>query len=307
MTYIKPKLLINKKQITDNMGTLGMTDFLTLFVNSPEFDIGYHDDYISTTRGERATILYYNGKSIYLDFWEYPAPTHSVAVMERNFDLIIKLQHKKMTEAEFLKCCTDKGMFKDKSDEDKINFFSKIVPWTFFPSRIIQPLIKNGIVNDQKVDSLGFFCGKGWKCRSGMRRHLESLGIQYIDSDQALRSGRPLKDEEYIEKMMKSKFGIVLHGRLSAFTEGKNRREIDYMFLKKPLLLNYLPNYYNKLVNGYHFIYINETTDIASLEKTLNIDLIAENGHQWYIDNASPQGVIRSFKQIVNEKLSEGV
>jgi hypothetical protein len=46
----------------------------------------------------------------------------------------------------------------------------------------------------------------------------------------------------------------VLAGRASMVTDAKNRREIDYMMLKKPLLLNYKPKYYDEMIEGKHYI-----------------------------------------------------
>ena len=99
------------------------------------------------------------------------------------------------------------------------------------------------------------------------------------------------------------KYGIVLAGRASPVTDFKNRREADYMMLKKPLLINYKPNYYNELVEGKHYIYIDEKTDIKSLENQYNIDEIAEAGYQWYLENMTPNSAAKVFRQIINEKL----
>lgn len=304
MSNSKISLSINRKQVSDNWNTLGMSDFLELFIKCGEFNISFHNDYISPLRGERATILYVNGKSVYLDFWEYQCPTYSEAVYRKNFDLIIKLQHKNMTEEQFVKTCHAKNVFSSHTDEEKLSFFRKIIPWTFFPSKMFSPYINEGKpLPNCPQETFGFFCGKGWRCRRGMKNHLRKNNIEYIDSDQGLRTKRPLENNEYIDKMLKSKYGIILHGRMSAFTEGKNRREIDYMFLKKPVLMNYNPFYYNAMENGKHFIFINEKTNLFEIENLYNINDIANDGHQWYLDNASPQGVIKSFKQIIDERL----
>lgn len=300
---VKPELSINKNQVTDNWRTLGMSDFLLQFINSGEFDIKYHDDFISTTRGERATILYYNGKSIYLDFWEYPAPTYSKEVFNKKFDLIIKLQHRKMTVEEFLGNCDRDKLFSNKETPEKIDFFNKIVPWTFFPSRLIYPFINGENIPEFEIKQIGFFCGKTWKCRNPFKKRLLSMNIEFIGSDQSLKCSRPLTDRQYFEKMATSKYGIILHGRSSRYTDCKNRREIDYMFLKKPILMNYKPYYYNSLIEGKHYIYIDENTDLTNLEKMYNIVEIAQNGYNWYLENASKTGLINTFKQIVNERL----
>ena len=114
---------------------------------------------------------------------------------------------------------------------------------------------------------------------------------------------KELTDEEYLKKMQGCKYGLVLHGRASAFSEFKNRREIDYMMMMKPLLLNYRPHYYNQLLEGKHYIYLDEKTEIKNLENMYNIEEIAKNGYEWYKNNASPLGVVQSFLKIMNDKL----
>ena len=126
-----------------------------------------------------------------------------------------------------------------------------------------------------------------------------------IRSDQGnRRTGRKLSDQEYVEKMQRSKYGIVLAGRSTAVTDPKNRREIDYMMLKKPLLLNYKPHYYNTLEAGKHYIFFDANTDIKNLENEYDINQIAENGYQWYLENVRPEGAANTFRKILKEKLS---
>jgi len=160
------------------------------------------------------------------------------------------------------------------------------------------------LAKDVEVDKFGFFCGKAWKCRNGIMKHLRDQGISMQTSNQGnKRSGRPLDDKEFVKYMMGSKYGIVLAGRSSAVTDAKNRREMDYMMLKKPLLLNYRPKYYNPLEEGKHYIYFDEKTDLQSLENRYNIKEIGENGYQWYLDNVPPEGAAKTFRKILKERL----
>lgn len=92
-------------------------------------------------------------------------------------------------------------------------------------------------------------------------------------------------------------------GRATPITDPKNRREIDYLMLGKPLLINYKPFYYNEFEAGKHYIYIDENTDIKSLDKMYNIDEIAKNGYEWYLQNATPEAIPKTFVQIMQEKL----
>ena len=103
--------------------------------------------------------------------------------------------------------------------------------------------------------------------------------------------------------MQTSRYGLVLAGRATPITDPKNRREIDYLMLGKPLLINYKPFYYNEFEAGKHYIYIDENTDIKSLDKMYNIDEIAKNGYEWYLQNATPEAIPKTFVQIMQEKL----
>jgi hypothetical protein len=134
--------------------------------------------------------------------------------------------------------------------------------------------------------------------------YLKAQGIETWRSDQGnKRRGRPLSDDEFVRHMKRSKFGIVLAGRASMVTDAKNRREIDYMMLKKPLLLNYKPKYYDEMIEGKHYIYFDQETDLKDLENRYNIEEIAENGYQWYLRNVPPEAAAKTFRQILSDKL----
>ena len=300
----KLKLGINKNQINGWAGTLGMDVHLAALKDSGLFDIYTHEEYMNTLRGERATILILEGKRIFLDFWEYPAPTFSEPIPDAKFDLIIKLQARNMDLNYFNTVCNRKGILRNRTIEERKAFLDKVVPWSFFPSRMIRQFIgKEDQLEQVAIERLCFFCGKAWKSRHGIKTSLISQGIECTDSNQELRRGKPITDVEYIQKMRGCKYGLVLGGRGSLFSDTKNRREIDYMILKKPLLLNYKPYYYNPLEHGKHYIYIDQKTEISKLDQMYNIEEIAKNAYQWYLDNATSQGLAKTFLQIANERL----
>lgn len=279
-----------------------MTELLNYLINSGEFEVSYHNEKLSTCRCERATTIYYNDKKIYLDLWDYEAPTHTDEVFKHNFDLIIKLQHKYIEDSKIEEECLKKGRYLFSTKEERFNFFKKIVPWTFFPSKMFKKYIGNEDKIEQKpIERLAFFCGKDWRCRRFIKAKLISENIPYMTSDQETHT-LPLKEEEYLHWMMTSKFGLVIHGRGGWMAEGKNRREIDYMMIKKPLLLNYKPNYYNQLIEGKHYIYIDQNTSFKNIETMYNIDEIAQNGFEWYKNNASPEGLVKTFLQIMSDR-----
>ena len=305
----KIKVEINRKQQNGHFGTLGMPYLLSAIKESELFEVDFHDEFVKTARDFRGTILVCNGKKVYLDFWEYPAPSYTNNVYNYGFDLIIKLQDRHVETKSVHRYLTRKNILV-KSKEEIQSYRDIICPWTFFPSRLFEKSIGNEEellleAKNVEVDKLGFFCGKPWKCRNNIMKHLSANGVETWRSDQGNKgSGRPLSDQEFIQYMMRSKFGVVLAGRASAVTDSKNRREIDYMMLKKPLLLNYRPKYYNPLEEGKHYIYFDEKTDLNGLEDRYNIEEIAENGYKWYLENVPKEGAATVFRKILKERLS---
>lgn len=302
---MKPSLIVNKGYIYGNASqTLG-TEMPVYVAESGLFDVSYHTESISVSRGERGTILYYNGKKVYVDFWEYMLPSYSKPVYDANFDLIIKLQHYKITPEFFEEACQKKKTLLFVTPEERQAFLAKVVPWSFFCSGMIRQFIgKEDSLPQAPIERLAFFCGKTWKCRKKMREKFERDGIEYICSNRNPEKGfkNPINNQTYIQRMMSSKFGLALAGRRSWFTEAKNRREIDYMILKKPLLLNYKPCYYNPMVEGKHYIYFDLNTNLKEIENRYNINEIAQNGYEWYKENASPNGCAKSFLKIMTDK-----
>lgn len=302
---MKPKLVVNKGFVFENSSnTLGV-EMLAHVANSGLYDVFYHNESINVSRGERGTIVYYNDKKVYVDFWEYMLPTYSRPVYEANFDLIIKLQHYNISPEFFEKACKKKKTLTSITPEERTNFLKKIVPWSFFCSGMIRKFIgKENMLPLVPIERVAFFCGKTWKCRRKMKIKFDKEGIEYIVSDKEPGPdyNKPIKDEEYLHKMMSSKYGLALAGRRSWFSEAKNRREIDYMILKKPLLLNYKPVYYNPLIDGKHYIYFDLNTNIEKIEYQYNINEIAQNAYEWYLENASPAGLCKSFQKIMTDK-----
>jgi hypothetical protein len=289
-----------------------MVETLDYLIQSNEFNITYHDERIGACKGDKGTLLYYNDKKIYVDFWDYASPTYSMEVANYGIDLILKLQQPVMSFDDFEKICVNRKAFLELSVDQRRAFHSKIHPWSFFPSKMMKPLIgKEDEIAALPIERHSFFCGKIWKCRGWMSKKLQQENIELVSSDQAFRNmekmgkseGKPLTDEEFLYKMRTSKYGLVLAGRRSHFTEAKNRREIDYMMLKKPLLLNFKPNYYNPMIEGKHYIYFDQNTSFKDLESMYNINEIAMNGYEWYKNNASKYGIVKTFLQIIRENL----
>ncbi len=298
---------INQYQLHDDSGTLGMSYILKSIHDSNLFDVSWHDELMDVGRGCRATILKVEDKKIYLDFWEYSCPTYTSTIVNYNFDLIIKLQHNNIGFNKAWEYLVRKGMFPADMREKVESFYVKMCPWTFFPSKnMMQYIGKEEQLWNHDIATMGFFCGKMWKSRGPMKKYLRNNNIEILSSDQGLRHGKTLTDEIFIKKMLESKYGIVLCGKSIAITDAKNRREIDYMMMKKPLLLNYKPFYYDPLIEGKHYIFLNENTQLDKIESCCNIDEMVENAYEWYLRNASPHGVALSLKKLLKEKLNIG-
>jgi len=302
------------------LGTLGMGYLLKSLRNSDLFTVETHSDHLKTQRGERGTTLYFNDKKIYLDLWEYFNPTHSMDVYEANFDLIIKLQHAPISIEEYEKKCRRKNVLQRISAEEREKFYNKIIPWTFFPSTDLMKFMEaencpNGPVSSLPEQHLAFFSGKNWKGRHSWCDMLEKQEGVYIvrhdgNNSQQKRMKRGvyhMDTNTYLNNMRSSKYGLVLSGRGSLLTQAKNRREIDYMIMKKPLLVNYDPYYYDRLIEGVHYIRLQSDTNIADLEDKYDLNQMVENAYEWYKNNASPIGVARSFLNIMHSEFKSDI
>jgi len=295
-----PVLKINHNEIKNNGGTLGLEYIVGTLRDSGAFQIEDHKESYRPAKGVRATTLFFNGKKIYLDFWEYSAPTHTPEILNANFDLIIKLQHLPITAENYLKFIRHKEMFKGVSDSVLTDFFKKIVPWTFFPSKTLMPYIgKEQDLVSLPTEQLGFFCGRNWKARHNMKAVLDKAGIKYICNEV---EGQRISDEAFMHLMLSSQYGIVLPGRSTAVSDSKNRREIDYIMMRKPLLISYRPYYYDPMVEGKHYIFIDDKTNFKALPDMYNIKEMTENAFQWYQRNATPSGIATSFLKIMTDK-----
>ena len=73
--------------------------------------------------------------------------------------------------------------------------------------------------------------------------------------------------------------------------------------MKVPLLINYKPLYYNELIEGYHYIYIDEETNLTELESKYDLEAMAERAYEWYLENATPDGLAKTFKNMVLTRL----
>ena len=294
-----PVLALNIDQLSNTGGTLGFEYVLGSLKNSGAFEIKDHKEKVNVAKGSRGTVLFFNGKRIYLDFWEYTAPTNTPTVLKEPFDLIIKLQHQNMSFEHYWKWTSGKNMYVGESEETIRNFYNKIIPWTFFPSRNMMPYVgKENEIPVLPVEQFAFFCGRNWKSRHPMKAKLDAEGIKFFSNNE----GQRLSDEDYMHYMLSSQYGIALPGRSTGVTDSKNRREIDYMMMRKPLMISYKPFYYDPLIPGKHYIFIDGKTDFKAIPTMYNMEEMVKNAWEWYQNNATPAGIVKSFLKIMADK-----
>jgi len=128
----KPTLKINDNDIENTCRTLGLTELLVFLRDSNLFSVEYHNERIKAGKGQRATLLYYNDKKVYLDLWEYSMPTYTMQTYNANPDLIIKLQHRPMLINRFEKVCSRKKMLQTLTPEQRKEYLRKIARTKLF-------------------------------------------------------------------------------------------------------------------------------------------------------------------------------
>jgi len=222
-----------------------------------------------------------------------------MTILKQPFDLIIKLQHNTRDFEHYWQWTTNKQMYVGESKETVKSHFDKIIPWTFFPSKtMFQYIGKEDQLASLPIEQFGFFCGRNWKARHSMKDKLEKEGLKYFSNNE----GQRITDEEFMHYMLSSQYGIVLPGRSTGVTDSKNRREIDYMMMRKPLMISYKPYYYDPLIPGKHYIFVDEKTNFKDIPKLYNINEMVQNAYEWYQNNATPSGIAKSFLKIMSDK-----
>ena len=297
----KIKISINRTQANSIKG-LGLPLFFHALKTSDLFDIDYHDETCGERHRTLQTLFICNGRKIVLDTFESAYTTCSKEILEGNYDLILKLQQADMPVDDIVDFVVD--VLKTYSVDEIRAFYNKVVPWTFFHSRMFERDWKNKVIyTPSPHTNIGFFCGRDWDKRKPHMDELRQSGIEVFCSNHGGVPDIKLQNQDFIKRMLSSRLGIVLEGIDSPVTNGKNRREMDYMMVRKPLLLDYKPFYYNPLIPGKHYVYWDKNIKELNAQYT-NRELaeIEQNAYEWYNNNASRLGVAKSLRQILQEK-----
>src|SRR5690606_10439446 len=150
------QLSLNKRHFTRNVSTLGLNFLLKALGGNPSFNLSLHEDSVNAMRGMHGSVIYFEDKRIYLDMWEYPTPSHTEAIFKQNFDLIIKVQHRDISSEAYNQFCDRKNMMQITKLEREA-FLNKFVPWTFFPSRIMEGYLgREGELKAKNDTHIGF-------------------------------------------------------------------------------------------------------------------------------------------------------
>ena len=184
----------------------------------------------------------------------------------------------------------------------------KIVPWIFWARRpkLLWERHNKGLPTYQNRHIESIFLGKveNQVQAAGRVNHDWSDAIELfsmpVDNNGSMSGKWPFTQEEYLEKLAHSKFGLCLPGY-----GPKCNREIEYMGLGVVPLVG--PGvdlqYYNSWHEGTHYIRVDHPDHV--LEKTQGISMqkwkaMSEQCVKWYTNNCSPRGSYETTVRIID-------
>jgi hypothetical protein len=183
-------------------------------------------------------------------------------------------------------------------------------PWIFWARhpRKLEKSIEDGILpyTERKIQSI--FLGKiendiQYNGRMGhdWGKVIEefSMPISFGDS-----TSYPYTQEEYLNKVKESKFGLVLPGY-----GPKCNREIEYFGLGTvPIYTTDSGlHYYDSLEEGVHYLMAKTPEEIPSMIEKIDENKwneLSQNGRDWYNKNCSRKGSFETTCKIIKEKTS---
>ena len=167
-----------------------------------------------------------------------------------------------------------------------------VTPWTIFPSREF-PLEAFQYDPTAKHIYTGAINGV---MRYG-RTDYRNMAQKHQDFYVSIGSKDDTMDE-YLNILRACRWGISLCGKRG--TDGKNRREIEYVSCGMPLALNYCPHYPFPFFPERDFILLKSPDDLLRLRDT-DPAPFAEASRQVYRDHWSPVGMSRTLIQLVDQ------
>lgn len=246
---------------------------------------------LDVPRREKASFININDKIVVIDSWDYSIPM--INWLNGNgrdikIDLILKIQY-----------CPN-------SNNNNIRNVP-ISPWTMFHFKHNiwqkrQPEIKNRWLNTIKKYDIGF-SGRKWSWRLPWAEKLKEFDNCLVN----IYNKTPPGDiHHYLSYFTKFSSILSIIGKKDRNTDGKNRREVEAASIGMPLILNYKPHYLNQLKPDHHYFYVTKPEQLSNIIQKLNTNKklyqeISNNLQTWWDNNASPQGVCKTFIQALKQ------
>jgi hypothetical protein len=188
-----------------------------------------------------------NEQSFFIDDWDYHYPTSSLAnaniphyYLQENKPTILKIQY----------------TINNQSLYDKIyeKFQIKVLPFIIFPNKVFNLSFNKWKYTDNH-EYLCFHTGRIWRERHKWVNYLNNSSFKKPDTS------KQLNEKDFESLLLKTKWGLILKGK----GVGKNRREVEYMSIGMPLVLNYKPEYPFPYNPDEHYVYLEKPSDIDKL------------------------------------------
>lgn len=187
----------------------------------------------------------------------------------------------------------------------------KCQSWIFWARhpRMLETKIAEGIRSFEEREHESIFLGKieNETQKNNRQTHDWSTAITFFSMPILMGNTTtyPYTQEEYLDYVSKSKFGLCLPGY-----GPKCNREIEYLGLGTvPIYTDGCDNtFHNQLKEGVH--YLTAKTPEELKETVINItkeewELLSQNCIKWYNENASPEGSFEVTKNLVTRSVHD--
>lgn len=180
--------------------------------------------------------------------------------------------------------------------------------WIFWgrSPKVLEYMVEKGIGNrswDSRHKTLVFY-GKIENSVQEKNRTQQDWSL-CCDEYSMVKGNEPYKysQEEYLEKLSESKFGLILPG-----FGLKCNRDIECLALGTVLIVAPdvdMDNYYNHLIQGVHYIRVSSPQHALDVVNTMTNEKwhrISEAGKRWWKENCSVDGSWKTTKHIIDIK-----
>ena len=244
-------------------------------------------------RSEQMTIVEVAGKRVLIDVWDFGNNMSAFLSMQNapHVDLVLMIQRTREHSWP-----NDRGI--------------KVLPWTMFHTEHATWLryiltYRNRVRKTAKVYRSAFTGASRFHRRApwvAALEHIEGVFLRTYEGSTANRVGTL---DDYISMILEWGSGIILKGGCHRYTDGKNRREVEFGGLGIPMILNYRPHYYDDLTPDKHYIYAETVEDLPGCIERANGEegkVCAYEAGQWWSRNAGNRGICESFMRIMHKE-----